>query len=120
MTQTQHTPGPWLIANNGKDGKKTDTFRIWRNNPNQPQGIWFRNVGYACIAPHVHGEENANIIAAAPDMLSALEGLFKQFCTVSVILRETGKTDIAEFIEKHLIEEFAEAKTAIVKAKGES
>jgi hypothetical protein len=35
----------------------------------------FRNKGYACIAPHVHGKKNAHLIAAAPDMLEALRNL---------------------------------------------
>jgi hypothetical protein len=69
---TKHTPGPWLIGNNGKQGKKSPTFRIWRTDPDQPQGEDFRNRGYACIAPHVEGEANARLIAAAPEMLDAL------------------------------------------------
>lgn len=71
---SRHTPGPWKVANNGISGKKTATFRIWRNDPLQADG---ENKGYACIAPHVHGEANAAFIVRAcnahDDLLAALE-----------------------------------------------
>ena len=75
MADTKFTPGPWRIANNGRSGKKTRTFRIWRNDPNQPDGDNFRNTGYANISSHVSGEANAHLIAAAPQLYEALECL---------------------------------------------
>jgi hypothetical protein len=63
---SKHTPGPWQIASNGKAGS---TYRIWRNDPDNTEET---NRGYACIAPHVHGEANAHLVAAAPDLLQAL------------------------------------------------
>ena len=70
---SKHTKGPWVVANNGKQGKKSATFRIWRTDPNQLQGDDFKNIGYECIAPHVAGEANARLISAAPELLQALK-----------------------------------------------
>jgi hypothetical protein len=61
-----HTPGPWLIARNAKTA---GTFHIWRNDSG---GKGEGNEGYAHIAKHVHGEANAQLIAAAPELLEAL------------------------------------------------
>ena len=66
MNNVQHTPGPWLIANNGKAG---NTYHIWRNDS---AGTGEGNEGYAHIAKHVHGLANAHLIAAAPAMYEAL------------------------------------------------
>ena len=67
MNNTQHTPGPWLVANNGKAG---NTYHIWRNDS---AGKGEGNEGYAHIAKHVHGAGNAHLIAAAPAMYEALQ-----------------------------------------------
>lgn len=69
-----HTPGPWLSVRVGKQGV---TWRIWRNDNAgelSPEG---NNEGYACIAPHVHGEANASLIAAAPELLAACKAAEK-------------------------------------------
>ena len=102
---TKHPLGPWLIGNNGKQGKKSPTFRIWRTDPDQPQGEDFRNRGYACIAPHVEGEANARLIAAAPDMLEALkaiaacggEGEIHDWRAVALQMDEIAAAAIAKF-----------------------
>jgi hypothetical protein len=98
-----HTPGPWLVANNGKNGKKTPTFRVWRTDPNQPKGDDFGNIGYACIAPHVGGEANARLIAASPELLEALETLVQR-------VSDLGTNGFSQ--------EVAKGKAAIAKAKG--
>ena len=87
-----HTKGPWLISNNGKKGKQSPTFRIWRTDPNQPDGM---NNGYACIAPHVSGEANARLIAAAPDLLEALQGLLDLHVAMKQGLGAAAKKSIA-------------------------
>lgn len=63
---SKHTPGPWFI--NGPWNVYSDNDR-------------FRNTGDGCVANIVHGrgvtaderEANGNLIAAAPELLAALE-----------------------------------------------
>jgi hypothetical protein len=84
MTQAaERTAGPWLIANNGRQGRKSETFRIWRNDPGQDVASdHFRNEGYAVIAPHVHGEANARFIVTAcnahEELVAALRELVEE------------------------------------------
>ena len=58
MNDTKHTPGPWEPCNIG-DGK----LSIIHNGP----------IAYTGDAGNNEGEANARLIAAAPDMLAALE-----------------------------------------------
>ena len=60
---TKHTPGPWHYEHIGQDG--------WGISSNNLEGI--------AIVPHslnmTHDEANARLIAAAPDLLQALEAI---------------------------------------------
>lgn len=120
MTQTQHTQGPWLIANNGSEGKETSTFRIWRNDPNQPQGDDFINRGYACIAPHVHGKANANLIAAAPELLEALENAAVSIHDAREALFEAPEFPERKKVAQDLGQRLEELQVIIAKARGQS
>jgi len=60
----KHTPGPWLIAKPKGNGVM---HKIWRTNGDE------RNTGYARIARHVPFAADAQLIAAAPDLLEALK-----------------------------------------------
>ena len=54
--KTQHTPGPWTVDNQYIHG---------------PDGIRF-----LAVAGDGAGQANARLIASAPDLLAALDGLF--------------------------------------------
>lgn len=82
MSAATHTPGPWFVGNNDRpadgddDGLRgTDIYaRI-------PDGGYFRGtVATLYAAPHIGGitveerDANARLIAAAPELLAALQG----------------------------------------------
>lgn len=86
MSQTKWTPGPWSISYGYSDG-----------------GGALRQIETAdeIIVDHVYGDENASLIAAAPDMAAALQ-LFLDSCDNSECM----------YCEK--------ARAALAKAMGES
>jgi len=63
-----HTPGPWQVLTKLTGSENHKGYRIWA------EGGWIGD-----LSPRdpdgKGGLENANLIAAAPDMLEALEGL---------------------------------------------
>ena len=64
---TKHTPGPWEKAD-GKDGI-TRGIRGWHG----PERVNVINWNGISRATSVTGQANANLIAAAPDLLDALK-----------------------------------------------
>jgi hypothetical protein len=76
-----HTPGPWKVTRNGKSG---GTYRIWRNDPDQPNET---NNGYACISSHISTEPNARLCAAAPSLLAEVERLQARVSELEAALR---------------------------------
>lgn len=86
---SKHTPGPWVIINHqigGADGKEVGN-------------------AFAPGRPAVEQEANARLIAAAPDLLEALESI--------LLIKPTP----AQTLNWELYEA---AQTAISKAKGTS
>lgn len=65
------TPGPWKI--NSSRISQTSTFEIASESyrSGQDSACWIAQV----LQPHIHGEANAHLIAAAPDLYAALKGL---------------------------------------------
>lgn len=71
--ETIHTPGPWVVTGD------LDSLRVVNDNsdnPNACDGV--RQVAHVVqggyeIANYAEAEANARLIAAAPDMLAALE-----------------------------------------------
>ncbi len=101
---TKHTPGPWFCENGD------DEWQVWHDE------------GIACIAtvhrgcePDGTGETNAHLIAAAPDLLAALEELLPELqCRCHLAFTSRGKHD-----PKTLCHHADAVKSAIAKARGQ-
>jgi hypothetical protein len=111
MNNTLHTPGPWLRSKSGNQ------FQIVAGSdlncePNELVAT-IHPIAHNCeYEPCDETKNNARLIASAPDLLSALEGLLKiaekqlnQFSTHEGILN---------------CQALANARAAIRKAKGEA
>lgn len=69
MSKSQHTPGPWK-ALEGKNGWQIHTDnKPGKGSPNTNH--WIANI--KCESCPAHEEANALLIAAAPDLLEALD-----------------------------------------------
>lgn len=66
-----HTPGPWKAHKTNQARSGLPEFEIH-----------WSDIG-ECVAEIVHGEANASLIAAAPDLLAALIGLDEAFCSIN-------------------------------------
>ncbi|MFL4516241.1 hypothetical protein [Stenotrophomonas pavanii] len=120
MSQTKHTPGPWVIEKLSGG---------W--------GVRAPNWGYVAIhntsdLPHWNEGQEANrrLIAAAPDLLGALSRAVReteQFLFEAWLVRECPSGDVdavqRQWLESSdrldFIEEWAEQIDAIAKATGE-
>lgn len=66
MTQAQHTPGPWMVRNGDQV--------VSPANDTRPYSVRVAD----CYGYKEAREADARLIAAAPAMLAALEGLLSQ------------------------------------------
>lgn len=69
---SKHTPGPWKVLYS-VDGTTVDTARPVRFNLTTAGTAVICKVALHDDAEHFSGEDNARLIAAAPEMLSALK-----------------------------------------------
>lgn len=101
MNEKKHTPGPWVIGPDAVDEKRRQEHLIGL--PRQPDGMSMteRVANYAA---------NAHLIAAAPDMLEALEEMLAAHNISDLPTREE--------IDRLVRAEDA-ARAAIKKARGE-
>jgi hypothetical protein len=99
MTQATHTPGPWLL-----DGDKICTSRDNEIARITRYGAWFYG-GTPYGLGNPIGDANARLIAAAPDLLAALEALLDDALALGLA-------------DSHLSGSAIEARAAITKAKG--
>lgn len=117
MTNGKHTPGPWHYIGDGFDSCAaadcgTDGYTvITRDSEGAFEGticeIDYQN-------DDAEAEANARLIAAAPELLEALEGMFEDFISIPEM------RDKPEYIAKVVAERKEKARAAIAKAKGES
>ena len=97
--EAKHTPGPWAWRKVGKD------YVLWGDHGHRPivldgKSLRVRNFDRCVMVPLEDDHPDARLIAAAPDLLAALERLF--------IWRQTKiPLDLLEQVEQ-----------AIAKAKG--
>jgi hypothetical protein len=120
----KHTPGPWEAFEGGRFGKDvviTSQSRI----DNSKGSICEMDIYF----DGEHGEQqeaNAHLIAAAPDLLEALESALKQMeHDIVKIDSEWGacrnlEQMIQEIPSEEDVKTILKARTAIAKAKGES
>lgn len=100
--QAKHTPGPWRIARDYSPEHGETPYIV--------DGAG-KNVAMAAYMPTEQGA-NARLIAAAPDLLAALEA--------AVLWYETAPIAEREAVEVAIEQDFpvVEARAAIAKAKG--
>lgn len=107
MSETKFTPGPWKIGN----GRKTDLYMGWdtilgRHGDGDKFVLARVNGNYEEL-----GKENAKIIAAAPDMFTALENALRDMDKIDAVCKMAG---VHEFSLMR-----AEIEKALKKARGE-
>jgi len=106
--EDKHTPGPWRIVRSSKYTGDADDTEIMSVEAANGQTMLFTDSGY--FKPM---EANARLIAAAPELLGALEAL------VEVNDRDL-KNGIVDYAKGSAIDKYWKtAKAAIKKAKGE-
>lgn len=97
----RHTPGPWLLNEN--NNWKTNPFSVTVRKPNV-HSTTIANIPMRMTIPPMEQQANARLIAAAPDLLKALQTI------LNMALMDKG--DWSKTIEM-------EAHDAITKATGE-
>jgi len=84
MTDTKHTPGPWIHY--GKVTLVDDTYSLFCGGVNPVRGHYIGDICSIQSCDHIDGvpredaEANARLIAAAPDLLAALEAVEDDGC----------------------------------------
>jgi hypothetical protein len=111
---SKHTEGPWSFAHNGAGDFKTACIDICQSNSKEFRG----QVAYLQSAEHIEGitmaecGANARLIAAAPDLLEALEDLTDDIA---------GRFDMdSPSTNPGMVAAVHNARAAIAKARGES
>ena len=102
MTDTKHTPGPWVISGSS----------IW--NPDTHRAI-YASGGKAINQRDEEGQANAALIAAAPDLLAALEALEARAVEMRKLINPKTWSDLENMATVEIIN----ARAALALAKGE-
>jgi hypothetical protein len=120
--KAQHTPAPWYIAHHTdvQGEKSIDVRHCLDSAPKQPEIHQIARL-------HEADEANARLIAAAPDMLDALERLANDYAALmnsqgaAIDIGQPGSEFTAgEWVGSRLQSPMQEAWKAIAKAKGEA
>jgi hypothetical protein len=125
MSEAKHTPGPWDV--NGIDtekirigSRKMSDVAIVYNQPNRFDGSLSKS-----------RKRNAELIAAAPDLLAACEAAIEQIEALDDVLNQSGHEvigwhlngdtePIASFFQDNDIGAVEKLRAAIAKAKGQT
>lgn len=102
MTNTTHTPGPWMVH---ETGFYTNPFKITARGKHGAVA----NIPHSEITTTARQSANARLIAAAPELLAALEGMDEE---LSLWGEDTLET-------MNLTARSEAIRAAIAKAKGE-
>ncbi len=110
---SKHTPGPWRFSDNTK---------WWKTNPfsvtvpkKGVHGTAVANIPARATISMEEAQANARLIAAAPDLLEALDSLARYADTCELFIKETHPGKAAALRER-----VTNARAAIAKATGES
>ncbi len=99
MTEHKHTPGPWVLSTSADDECEVEVVAP--------------NSGWETVSPApISSEANAHLIAAAPEMLDALESA-EQFIQNGIELGYIAQPDPIDSASQTL----PKIKKAIAKAK---
>lgn len=108
MTNTKHTKGPWRVD---QDSERTYIMGV-----DQPKGYSQETVTVATLGFR-NTKPNAQLIAAAPELLEALE-LARSFMVARLAIESSNDPD--SNITHHIQELLMDVNEAITKARGES
>ena len=108
---TKHTAGPWNVYGDDKTliGAKDGKMMLAKTNHRHICQEWSRTVEEA--------QANARLIAAAPELLAALEQLTEKTERANTIRHSGGRVTAGDWAELHQLTN--EARAAIEKARGE-
>lgn len=106
---TKHTPGPWEVREHWGDD---DAFEVYptRGGKQPPIGEWAALAEVPEYGQAGEAEANAYLIAAAPELLEALDGMLQVY----------GGGKSFDGLPKHAteLELIDQARAAVAKAKG--
>ena len=105
----QHTPGPWQLAD---AGPLIDGLRIFAGDSHY---IGF--VGNSDDSPE-QTLANATLVAAAPDLLQALDHAARSLLSMNLWLKDNPHCGVSDGARDILIRHQKEAETAVAQAKG--
>ena len=94
MSAAKHTPGPWFI--------RETPNRIEVCTDDCGEGAWFPIWGVADVAPRSEGLANAQLIAAAPELLETLEHLAQRSDDLDTYSAEYYRSEMRRCIEDAL------------------
>ncbi len=107
MTKAKHTPGPWVIGTSeGRVLSRWDGIGYWEI-ANATVTDFRGDSGEVYFAGGAQ-EANARLIAAAPDLLEALEAMVADWGKLASVVKPLGEES-----------SLRKARAAIAKAKGE-
>ncbi|MGN8346324.1 hypothetical protein ACLEJQ_22245 [Pseudomonas sp. SMV71] len=107
MTEHKHTPGPWVRCSTAPKIIMSGSFIDGHQGYMVGSVTGNDNSGY--YASEQEAEANAKLIAAAPDLLEALEYLKRELILSDVDL---------DYIESHFRPWLNKAESAVAKARG--
>lgn len=105
-----HTPGPWRIRKAFASDEEFEVYPAYTDKPSPKPGKW-AEIATVCghgLRPRASAKANARLIAAAPELLEALEWL--------VALAPDPEHAPDEVTREHVIK----ANVVIAKAKGDA
>ena len=115
----KHTPGPWMIYDDGDDEDSSDIINVWIDD--RDGGEKYDIAAMLLDRPVGERKANARLIAAAPDLLAALEGLVGWFGLYGYLLHtafDSGEIDESQLDWLGLHKVLDNATAAIAKARG--